>query len=145
MKEIAKIVWFQKGKKVSTKIFEKYAEYFVLFLLFPDGSELERKILEYYEFASKMGYLHEMTFEKIIRWIASSYWIDEDMVAWAYKLKLFKIPEEDASLVEKSRNIAEGQMKMLHDAECKLRASAENNRMRQVASLNSESSNNIVG
>lgn len=143
--EIAKIVWLQKGKKVATKIFEKYTKYFVLFLLFPNGSELERKILEYYEFASKMGNLHELTFDKIVRWIASSYWISEDMAVWAYKLKLFSIPEVDASLVEKSKRISEGQLKMIYDAESKLHTSAVNNRMKQVASLNSENTNRPVG
>ena len=139
--EIAKIVWLEKGNQVLSKSFKEYCKYFVLYLLFPNGEELEEKILDYYKYASERGFLYELTFDKIVRWIASSYWIKEAMVIQAYKLKLFKLPKEDDLLIEKSNRINEAQIRMLADAEKKIRIDADVNRMKQVASWNSEATN----
>lgn len=144
VEEMAERVWTAKGKKTSNKSFSKYVEFFMLFLLFPDGDELEKKILEYYNYAFEMSFLHDLTFEKLCRWISSSYCIDEEMVEWAYKLNMFKIPEKDESLVEKSRKKAKSQLKTFVDKERECIASAKNIRNMQVTSLNSENANRPV-
>ena len=67
------------------------------------------------------------------------------MVELAYKRNMFKIPEKDETLVEKSREKAKAQLKTLMDKEREGIASAKNIRNRQVISLNSENANRPIG